>query len=219
MGWFTHRRRPRCRVLWSIGARHTPAEAGLSLTEVMAAVVVFSLGMAGFSSLQVTAVKLNAKAHISTQMSTVAQEQMEGLLSLPFTDKHLQDNIAALGQGTTYCVLYPPEGMRLCTDPTFQTAYPVKKGRKYCTVTTQTPKGTACSDARFPPPTIGYKVQWTVDVNDFGNPDPGAAKLAYIDITVSRKTEGKRQVSTDTQGNTTTHGGKTYNLSFAKSSL
>ena len=184
------------------------SESGFSLTEVMAAVVVFALGLAGFSSMQVAAIKLNAKAHITTQMTTVAQEQMEDLLSLPFTnmltDPLLDDNDSAVGQGTTYCVLYPPEGIRPCKDPTFQTAYPRTSSRQYCTVTTQSRTGTACSDTRFPPPTRGYKVQWIVDVDAFGNPTPDAAKLAYIDLTVSKKTEGKQE-------------NKTYKLSFARS--
>jgi len=51
-------------------------------------------------------------------------------------------------------------------------------------------------------------VQWTVDVDDFGNPDPTAMKLGYIDIMVSQKTSGKSQTKQT----------KTYKLSFAKSS-
>jgi hypothetical protein len=42
-----------------------------------------------------------------------------------------------------------------------------------------------------------------VDVDAFGSADPHAAKLAYIDLTVSKKTEGKQE-------------GKTYKLSFAR---
>ena len=183
------------------------AESGFSLTEVMTAVVVFSLSLAGFSSMQITAIKLNARAYVTTQMTTVAQEQMEELLSLSFTntftDPLLQDKDSAVGQGTTYCVLYPPEGIRPCKDPTFQTSYPSSHDRQYCDVTLQPPGITTCADALFPPPTIGYKVQWTVDIDAFGSADPNAAKLAYIDLTVSRKTEGKQE-------------GKTYKLSFAR---
>jgi prepilin-type N-terminal cleavage/methylation domain-containing protein len=183
------------------------ADAGFSLTEVMTAVVVFSLSLAGFSGMQVAAIKLNARAHITSQMTTVAQEQMEELLSLAFTDTFsdplLQDNAPAVGQGTTYCVLYPPEGIRPCKDPTFQTAYPNSSDRPYCNVTLQPPGITTCADAFFPPPTIGYKVQWTVDVDAFGSADPHAAKLAYIDLAVSKKTAGKQE-------------GKTYKLSFAR---
>ena len=102
--------------------RYFHAESGFSLTEVMTAVVVCSLSLAGFSSMQVAAIKLNARAHITTQMTTVAQEQMEELLSLSFTDTFtdplLQDSDPAVGQGTTSCVWYPPEGLRPCKDPT-----------------------------------------------------------------------------------------------------
>jgi prepilin-type N-terminal cleavage/methylation domain-containing protein len=187
--------------------RYFHAEAGFSLIEVMTAVVVFSLSLAGFSSMQITAIKLNARAHITTQMTTVAQEQMEELLSLAFTntftDPRLQDNDPAVGQGTTYCVLYPPEGIRPCKDPTFRTSSPGSNDRQYCNVTLQPPGITTCADALFPPPTRGYKVQWTVDVDAFGSTDPNAAKLASIDLTVSKKTEGKQE-------------GKAYKLSFAR---
>ena len=57
--------------------RYFHAESGFSLTEVMTAVVVFSLSLAGFSSMQITAIKLNARAYVTTQMTMVAQEQME----------------------------------------------------------------------------------------------------------------------------------------------
>jgi prepilin-type N-terminal cleavage/methylation domain-containing protein len=187
--------------------RYFHTESGFSLTEVMTAVVVFSLSLAGFSSMQIAAIQLNARAHITTQMTTVAQEQMEELLSLSFTsiftDPLLQDNDPDVGQGTTYCVLYPPEGIRPCKDPTFQTSSPSSSNRQYCNVTLQPPGITTCADALFPPPTIGYKVQWTVDVDAFGSVDPNTAKLAYIDLTVSKKTEGKQE-------------SKMYKLSFAR---
>jgi prepilin-type N-terminal cleavage/methylation domain-containing protein len=187
--------------------RYCHAESGFSLTEVMTAVVVFSLSLAGFSSMQIATIQLNARAHITTQMTTVAQEQMEELLSLSFTntltDPLLQDNDPDVGQGTTYCVWYPPEGLRPCNDPAFRTSSPSSSHRQYCNVTLQLPGLTTCTDALFPPPTIGYKVQWTVDVDDFGSADPNAAKLAYIDLTISKKTEGKQA-------------GKMYKLSFAR---
>jgi hypothetical protein len=51
--------------------------------------------------MQIVAIQLNARAHITTQMTTVAQEQMEDLLSLAFTntftDPLLQDNDPAVG--------------------------------------------------------------------------------------------------------------------------
>ena len=46
-------------------------------------------------------------------------------------------------------------------------------------------------------------MQWTVDVDDFESADPNAAKLAYIDLTVSKRTEGKQA-------------SKMYKLSFAR---
>jgi len=207
MGWFTHHIHTRPKASWSIGARRLLSESGFSLTEVMAAVVVFSCGLVGLGSMQIAAIKLNTGVHITTQMATVGQAQMEKLLALPFTAPVLQDNAVAVGQGTTYCVLYPPEGIRPCTEE-FTSSYPPPAGSTYCTVIAQPSGGSNCSDIGLPPPPGGYKVQWTVDIDDFGNPDPTAVKLGYIDITVSQKTSGKSQ----------TRQTKTYKLSFAKSS-
>jgi len=207
MGWFTHHIHTHLKASWCLGTRRRLSEFGFSLTEVMAAVVVFSCGLVGLGSMQITAIKLNAGAHSTTQMATLGQEQMEKLLALPFTAPVLQDNAIAVGQGTTYCVLYPPEGIRPCTEG-FTSSYPPPAGNTYCTVIAQPSGGSHCSDIGLPPPTGGYKVQWTVDVDDFGNPDPTAMKLGYIDITVSQKTSGKSQTKQT----------KTYKLSFAKSS-
>jgi len=207
MGWFTHHIHTHRKASWRMDTRRHFPESGFSLTEVMAAVVVFSCGLVGLGSMQVAAIKLNAGAHIITQMATVGQEQMEKLLALPFTALVLQDHAVAVGQGTTYCVLYPPEGIRPCTEK-FTSSYPPPVGSTYCTVITQPSGESNCSDISFPPPAGGYKVQWTVDVDDFGNPDPTAVKLGYIDITVSQKTSGKSQAQQT----------RTYKLSFAKSS-
>src|SRR5262245_49456797 len=173
MGWFTHHIHTHRKASWRIGACRLLLASGLSLTEVMAAVVVFSCGLVGLGSMQVAAIKLNAGAHIGMQMATVGQEQMEALLAIPFTAPILQDHAGAVGQGTTYCVLYPPEGIRPCTEK-FPSSYPPPAGSTYCTVIAQPSGGSHCSDVSFPPPIGGYKVLWTVDVDDFGNPDPTA---------------------------------------------
>jgi len=47
MGWFTHHLHTHLKASWSIGARRLLSESGFSLTEVMAAVVVFSCGLVG----------------------------------------------------------------------------------------------------------------------------------------------------------------------------
>jgi prepilin-type N-terminal cleavage/methylation domain-containing protein len=136
MGWFMHHLHTRPKASGSIGARRLLSESGFSLTEVMAAVVVFSCGLVGLGSMQIAAIKLNAGAHITTQMATLGQEQMEKLLALPFTAPVLQDNAVAVGQGTTYCVLYPPEGIRPCTEE-FTSSYPPPAGSTYCPVIAQ----------------------------------------------------------------------------------
>lgn len=174
---------------------------GFTLMEVMIAVVIFAFGLLGFSSMQVAAIRLNTSAYINTQIATVAQEQMEALLTIPFDGmwlnvRALQDNDPTVGQGTTYCVLYPPEGLRPCQDRL------ARLPPGYCVVQTQALAGSECSDANFAPPTSGFKVRWSVDIN----PPTGVAQIAHIQLTASRKTEGKGAP-------------KTFALSFARSNL
>lgn len=180
--------------------------AGFTLPEVLIALVILTTGLVGLGGMQVMAMKLNSRSHNASQLATVAQEQMEHLLTLPAAAVVLQDADNVLGQGTTRCVLYPPEGIRACADRSFRTFFP---SPNYCRVTTQG-RGTACADSNFPPPTIGYKVAWTIDRDTVGTLDP-SAQLAHITITVSQKAEGK-YVDPDNP----TEKDKTYKLSFAR---
>ena len=107
MGWFTYHIHTHLKASWRIGARRLLSESGFSLTEVMAAVVVFSCGLVGLGSMQIAAIKLNAGAHITTQMATRGQEQMEKLLALPFTAPVLQDNAIAVGKGRRIACCIP----------------------------------------------------------------------------------------------------------------
>jgi len=77
MGWFTHHIHTHLKASWDLGTRRRLSESGFSLTEVMAAVVVFFLRFGRLRQMQITAIKLNAGAHITTQMATLGQEQME----------------------------------------------------------------------------------------------------------------------------------------------
>src|SRR5438046_2054577 len=132
MDWLTHHAHTSPTASWSINAPRLLSASGFSLTEVMVAVVVFTLGLAGLGSMQIATTKLNSAAHSTTQIATVAQDHMETLLALPFADSHwLQDNAPAVGQGTTRCVLYPPEGIRSCYT-NFKSAYPAQPGRPFC---------------------------------------------------------------------------------------
>ena len=177
---------------------------GFSLSEVLLAVAVFAIGLAGVGSMQITSIRLNDKAHDTTQLAAVVEEQMEHLLTIPLADPKLQDPLPALGQSTTYCVLYPVEGIRPCQDPTFTPAHRAQGTRQYCTVTTQGLGGTSCSDTNFSPPTAGYKVLWTVDIDRFGNADLQAPYMLHINLTVSQNVQS-RTVQT-----------KSYQMSFSR---
>lgn len=163
------------------------ATGGFSLSEVLLAMAVFAIGLAGVGGMQITSIRLNDKAHDTTQLAMVVEEQMEHLITLPLTDSRLQDPLPALGQSPTYCVLYPAEGLRPCQDPNFISAHRAEGTRQYCAVTT----GATCSDTNFPPPTSGYKVLWTVDIDRFGNADLQAPYMLHTNLTVSQNIQSR----------------------------
>lgn len=193
-----------CTDAWRPPRRPARRGAGLSLSEVLIAMAILATGIVGLGGMQVTAMKLNSRAHNTTQLATVAQEQMEKLLTLPATHAQLSDTNGLLGQATTHCSWYPPEGIRACAEHGFQSAHPNKQ---YCRPSTNR----ACANSTFPVPTIGYKVVWTVDQDTFGNPAPNAVGLMHIAITVSQKVEGKYTNPGDANDKD-----KTYKLSFAR---
>ncbi len=66
---------------------------GFSLLEVLIAVSIFSVGLLAVASMQMTAAKGNHFSGALTEASYLAMDQMETLLSLPYTD----DDLAAGG--------------------------------------------------------------------------------------------------------------------------
>lgn len=169
-----------------------------TLLEVMVAIVVFSIALLGLGSMHITAMRLNAAAQRRAQLATVAQEQVEDLLRQRYTAAVFADPDSAIGQGhaTTYCVLYPPEGLKPCQA---DTPPPAPGPRPYCRIVQQAPGGTECSEASFPPPAVGYKMQWSVDKHPLDT-------VAYVDLIASQRSVGRRQA-------------KTFTLSFVKSSI
>lgn len=175
---------------------YTRLSQGFTLLEIMVAVLIFSFGLLGMSGMHITAIRMNAAAHLTTQLATVAQEQMEDLLVQPYDAPIFTDTEPLVGRATTYCVLYPREGLKPCKT----TAPSLSQGlRPYCRITQQSDNGAECSDRAFPPPTSGYKILWKVD-KDKTN------LLAHITLEVLRKAEGRQQP-------------KGFALAFAKTKL
>jgi type IV pilus assembly protein PilV len=67
-------------------------EKGFTLVEIMVAVCVLSIGLLAIASMQLGAVSANARAIDTSEASTVAELQMETLLSLQYRFSLVQDN-------------------------------------------------------------------------------------------------------------------------------
>ena len=76
-------------------------ETGLTLPEVLVAMVVLSLGLLALTKMQITAIQVNSASSRLTQGTTIAQDKVEQLMALPYTDAQLDDQ-TPVGQVTTY---------------------------------------------------------------------------------------------------------------------
>jgi type IV pilus assembly protein PilV len=70
---------------------HINNENGFSLLEVLISIVVLSIGLLGVANMQVVAISVNNNANQLTQATTITQDKVEELMSLPFTAAALAD--------------------------------------------------------------------------------------------------------------------------------
>ena len=74
-------------VMWATGIKNAgrrPAEAGFTLMEALIALAIFSVGVMGIASLQVSSTTGDLRARLATEAATVAHDQAEKLLSMNF---------------------------------------------------------------------------------------------------------------------------------------
>jgi type IV pilus modification protein PilV len=81
-------------------------EKGLTLPEVLVAMVVLSLGLLALAKMQITAIQVNAASGRLTQGTAVAQDKVEQLMALPYADAQLDDQ-TPVGEFTTYTETRP----------------------------------------------------------------------------------------------------------------
>jgi len=62
------------------------SQRGFTLIEVLIAMAIFSIGILGVSTMQLRSANGNTSARIRTEASIWAQDQVETLMQLPFTD-------------------------------------------------------------------------------------------------------------------------------------
>jgi prepilin-type N-terminal cleavage/methylation domain-containing protein len=77
-------------------------EKGLTLPEVLVAMVVLSLGLLALTKMQITAIQVNAASSRLTQGTAVAQDKVEQLMALPYDAADLDDNKAPVGEFTPH---------------------------------------------------------------------------------------------------------------------
>jgi prepilin-type N-terminal cleavage/methylation domain-containing protein len=64
-------------------------ESGFTLVEVIIVIALMAIGLLATASMQVTAMKGNTSARIRTERTTWAQDAIEKLMALPYTDSDL----------------------------------------------------------------------------------------------------------------------------------
>src|SRR5262252_118284 len=84
-------------------------EKGFTLSEVLVAVIVLSLGLLGLERMHIAAIQVNTIASRLTQGTTLAQDRAERLMALPYNDPLLTDTTDP-GLFTSYTDANPPQG-------------------------------------------------------------------------------------------------------------
>ena len=100
-------------------------EKGLTLPEVLVAMVVLSLGLLALAKMQITATQVNAASGRLTQGTAFAQDKVEQLMALPYADAKLDDQ-TPVGEVTTYTETRPAQGYTITWRVDQDTATSVK---------------------------------------------------------------------------------------------
>lgn len=85
-------------------------QEGFTIIEVLMAISIFAVGMLAVATMQYSAIRVNYTANRITTRTTWAQDRMEQLAALPYTDANLVDGNATVGVVTTYTDPSPPTG-------------------------------------------------------------------------------------------------------------
>lgn len=71
--------------------KRTPLNSGITLLEIMVAMLIFSIGILGIGTVLIKAIGTNTKARRVTFESVAVTDLMEKILSLPYDDPLLMD--------------------------------------------------------------------------------------------------------------------------------
>ncbi|MCG8473169.1 MAG: prepilin-type N-terminal cleavage/methylation domain-containing protein [Desulfobacterales bacterium] len=70
-------------------------EAGMTLIEVMVALIIFVIGVLGLASLQIASIRSNAKAFDMTEAILLISDRAESLIEAPWSKTEMDAHLAA----------------------------------------------------------------------------------------------------------------------------
>lgn len=68
-------------------------EKGFTIIEILVGIAIFSIGMLAVASLQITSINANTSARKISDVTILAENQMESLMGLAYTDSELDPNL------------------------------------------------------------------------------------------------------------------------------
>jgi type IV pilus assembly protein PilV len=83
--------------------------AGFTLLEVIISIAILSFGLLAVAAMQVGAINGNSIAYKLTERTTLAQDKMEELMGLSYTDDDIKDDDITVGVTTTHTEPNPPK--------------------------------------------------------------------------------------------------------------
>jgi type IV pilus modification protein PilV len=143
--------------------RLSDKDKGFTILEVLIAMTLLSIGILGIAGLAGTAVRSSSYSQALTQGTNLAQERIETLQSVDFSNLQATDTTTAR-----------TDLRRTCTGPTGPVSRPVYS----CTpTTTALPLGNKTFNWSY---TVTY-----IDLNGDGTANPNSDKTKRLDITIS----------------------------------
>ena len=82
-------------------------EGGFTLLEVIIAISILTFGLLAVANMQTTAIKGNYNASNITEATTFAQDTLEDLMALRYTNSALDDVNPGVGTPTSYAIAAP----------------------------------------------------------------------------------------------------------------